>query len=470
MDVGDEDDDGEGLRGGSGWDLVMMKMKQKMLMSMKLSVVLRRAVGTTAALMVTYDIVALMTTVEGFDVGKDPDDAGGGDDGDECHDHEALASLELATALFARREPEDAAHIGVAAANKIWDGSQMSDPTEVQGLRAAERYSNKLNGLDPSQVYQPPQEDELEESQETTEEEEPVETALFDASWLDFRSFARHTLCQAAKQALQTRCMVAAKRAFEVLACQAYGLSVPMASFEFLCWLQSTEVCMREEMVFKEKLPEDHDERVQLYLLRNLESRWPFPEELGTYKAIRQRLEAESPFFQRLQLEPLLNLRFEKKAHVKRVHGCSLLRSEEKLPSIEEILLSHLPALTLVVTLQFRSNYIYAGAVLSPDAGDRTERAKQLQPMVARHMVHPAEVQTSINRISSTNSQIEKQLLSSPEVDPQLRENIRTIVEELDEHLMEPLSRRLEGHFWQCGLHASDSGSAVNVVLVVGEH
>ena len=90
--------------------------------------------------------------------------------------------------------------------------------------------------------------------------------------------------------------------------------------------------------------------------LRNLESRWPFPEELGTYKvrgqelgwdmggwgdggpcaaashieAIRQRLEAESPFFQRLQLEPLLNLRFEKKAHVKRVHGCSLLRSEEK--------------------------------------------------------------------------------------------------------------------------------------------
>lgn len=313
----------------------------------------------------------------------------------------------------------------VAAANRVWDGSQMPDPTEVQGLRVAERYSNKLNGLDPSQVYQVPQEDELEESQETSEEE--------DASWLDFRSFARHTLCEAAKQALRTRCMVAAKRAFEVLACQAYGLSVPMASFEFLCWLQSTEVCMREEMVFKEKLPQDHDERVQLYLLRNLESRWPFPEELGTYKAIRQRLEAESPFFQRLQLD--------------------------QLPSIEEIVLSHLPALTLVVTLQFRSNYIYAGAVLSPDAGDRTERAKQLQPMVARHMVHPAEVQTSINRISSTNSQIEKQLLSSPEVDPQLRENIRIIVDELDQHLMEPLSRRLEGHFWQCGLHAELPGA-----------
>ncbi|CAE6913199.1 unnamed protein product, partial [Symbiodinium sp. KB8] len=49
------------------------------------------------------------------------------------------------------------------------------------------------------------------------------------------------------------------------------------------------------------------------------------------------------------------------------------------------------------VTPQFRSNYIYAGAVLSPDAGDRTERAKQLQPMVARHMIRPAEVQTSIN-------------------------------------------------------------------------
>ncbi|CAE7884316.1 unnamed protein product, partial [Symbiodinium microadriaticum] len=63
------------------------------------------------------------------------------------------------------------------------------------------------------------------------------------------------------------------------------------------------------------------------------------------------------------------------------------------------------------VTPQFRSNYIYAGAprpeleaVLSPDAGDRTERAKQLQPMVARHMIRPAEVQTSINPQTVWNS------------------------------------------------------------------
>ena len=49
----------------------------------------------------------------------------------------------------------------------------------------------------------------------------------------------------------------------------------------------------------------------------------------------------------------------------------------------------------LTLGLDVRSRKILATgaleAVLSPDAGDRTERAKQLQPMVARHMVHPAE-------------------------------------------------------------------------------
>ncbi|CAE7629209.1 unnamed protein product, partial [Symbiodinium pilosum] len=258
----------------------------------------------------------------------------------------------------------------VAAANTLWDTSQQPDPTEVQGLRAAERYSNKLNGLDPSQVYQPADDEAVEESGKVEEETE-------QEGLLDFSYFARHTLCEAATHSLRNRNMFSAKRAFEVLACEAYGQTCPLATFEFLCWLQSTEVCMREEAAFKEKLPEDHDERVQLYLLKNLESRWPFPEELGTYCAIRQRLEAESPFFQRLQLD--------------------------KLPAIEEILLSHLPALTLVVTLQFRSSYLYVGAVLSPDAGDRAERVRQMQPMVARHMVHPAEVQTAINRILATN-------------------------------------------------------------------
>ena len=49
----------------------------------------------------------------------------------------------------------------------------------------------------------------------------------------------------------------------------------------------------------------------------------------------------------------------------------------------------------LTLGLDVRSRKILATgaleAVLSPDAGDRTERAKQLQPMVARHMIRPAE-------------------------------------------------------------------------------
>eukprot|EP00434_Breviolum_minutum_P017929 symbB.v1.2.015813.t1/scaffold1192.1/size132829/4 len=163
----------------------------------------------------------------------------------------------------------------VAAANVLWDAGE-GDPTEKRGFEAAERYSNKLNGQDPSQVFQPEEgEPEVKDVAELENEE----------GLMDFKEFARVTLCEAAMTALTTMNIPAAQRAFEVLACQGYGLRSPMASFEFMCWLQSTEVCIREEKVFKEKFPEDHDERVQLHLLRNLEKRWPFPAELSTYKA-----------------------------------------------------------------------------------------------------------------------------------------------------------------------------------------
>ena len=41
------------------------------------------------------------------------------------------------------------AHGKVAATNALWD---IDDPTECEGFQAAERYSNKLNGQDPTQV------------------------------------------------------------------------------------------------------------------------------------------------------------------------------------------------------------------------------------------------------------------------------------------------------------------------------
>lgn len=310
----------------------------------------------------------------------------------------------------------------VAAANVIWDLGE-ADPTEKQGLEAAERYSNKLNGQDPSQVFQAVEEPEaaMEEAEVAAEVEEGL---------LDFKEFARVTLCEAAKTALTTMNIPAAQRAFEVLACQGYGLRSPKATFEFLCWLQSTEVCIREEKVFKEKLPEDHDERVQLHLLRNLERRWPFPTELSIYKALKQRLETESTFFQRLQLD--------------------------KLPAIEDILLSHLPASTLVVSLQFRGSFIYMGAVCTPPetVTDRGERVARLAPLVARHTVAPSEVHAAISRILVTRSQIEKQLLAQPEPDPQLQANLEQTVQEVEVHLMDPLSRRLEASFWPCSANA----------------
>lgn len=164
--------------------------------------------------------------------------------------------------------------------------------------------------------------------------------------------------------------------------------------------------------------------------MRNLERRWPFPAELSTYKALKQRLETESTFFPRLQLD--------------------------KLPSIEDILLSHLPASTLVVSLQFRGSFIYMGAVCTPPetVTDRGERVARLTPLVARHTVAPSEVHAAINRILVTRSQIEKQLLAQPEPDPQLQANLEQTLQEVEVHLMDPLSRRLEASFWPCSANA----------------
>ncbi|CAE7317888.1 unnamed protein product, partial [Symbiodinium necroappetens] len=300
----------------------------------------------------------------------------------------------------------------------------------VRSLRAAEQYSNKLNGLDPSQ-----------ESQETSEEEEPFADAMEIPEMLPSEPYALGVW-------LQRNVLPKLETAVETFS--SFGLV--QRGFYAGCRVRSRDLRPHfMEMVFKalstlsmRKVPKGltagaEEEPLLSFAerLKNLENRWPFPVELGTYKAIRQRREAESPFFRRLQLEPLLQLH----------NACS----------------------DGEVTPQFRSNYIYAGAVLSPDAGDRTERAKQLQPMVARHMLRPAEVQTSINRISSTNSLELKEIRGFRVMAPLsvLEQRKRSGCGELDEHLMEPLSRRLEalllvtlslaGALLAMWTHASDS-------------
>jgi len=344
----------------------------------------------------------------------------------------------------------------VAAANEKWDesasGSAAGNPSDSQVLQVAERYSNVLNGKDPTQLFKPTVleggDDDTPDAAGDAEDEASVRISSsniasqeLDEAHVDFEDIARATLCEAVKAAVATRNFAAARRALKGLALEAYGVRCPQASFEFLCWLQSVNVCIRAEEIFQELLPEDHDERVQLHQLRRLETRWPFPAELEAYQAMKERLSTDSPLFQRLQLD--------------------------KLPSIDELMLSHLPPLTLVVTFQFDGSHVYVAAACSPgEAGDRDTRLSQLRHLVARKDVVSAEVSALIHRLHEFSARIEKELITYPEVNADLSEKFALALSELESSLIEPLSRRLEAHFWPNGIHANSDSNPRHLMLL----
>ena len=54
------------------------------------------------------------------------------------------------------------------------------------------------------------------------------------------------------------------------------------------------------------------------------------------------------------------------------------------------------------------------------------------------------QVHSAMSRVTGLRSQIEKQLLASPEADPELEKKLEQTLQEIETHLIEPLSRRLE--------------------------
>merc|ERR1719199_1643222 len=115
----------------------------------------------------------------------------------------------------------------------------------------------------------------------------------------------KRTLCEATQKALAARQFPAARRALQALARDAYGVQCPEASFEFLIWLQSVDVCMRAEDIYGELVEDDHQERVQMSLLYRLANTWFDPSQLTAYEASIKRLCKDSPFFQRLRIADL---------------------------------------------------------------------------------------------------------------------------------------------------------------------
>lgn len=303
-----------------------------------------------------------------------------------------------------------------------WDPPKH-DPYEFRGMEIAERYSNVLSDRSPSV---------LAGAEEHSHER---------ASQVAADEVARATLCEAAAAAVAARRFAAAARAFRPLALEAYGLERPDATVEFLFWLQGVEVCARAEEFFGELLPEEHAERVQLQTLRELEETWPQPGALSAYRATLRRLQLESPLFQKLQLS--------------------------ELPPISELLLSNVPPGTLVVTLQIHDNFLYMGATCSPPPDpDPEARAAKLQHVTTRVAVREVELHSCIQKLSELNLLIEKELISSVEVDASFSAQYCDILRQVDTFLIKPLVTDLVSHFWQWGLGATHPSNPKQLLLL----
>jgi len=355
-----------------------------------------------------------------------------------------LGRLQLEQSLQKGPPGSSAMSTAAAAAAAKWEATGP-DVLELRGMKLAERYSNVLNGKHHHVVFSVPDlpegEDEALEKDVSPSGKDTAATqnAAADAT-LPFEEIGRGTLCRALVAAVASRHFVAAQRALSTLALYAYGVSYPEATFELLIWLQSVDVCNQAEELFSELMPPDHQERVQIGLLRRLEHDWLNPAHLQAYESIKRRLQHESPLFQRIQLADL--------------------------PSIPELLLTHLPPLTLVVTLQVRDHYLYVGAACSSQEGDREHRLQNLTHKVSRRYVCESDLQAYINKMQELNLAIEKELIVAPVICEHLSAQLQTIVSHLEEWLLQPIAEGLGEHFWPYSPHIENPGNPKRMLLL----
>lgn len=340
----------------------------------------------------------------------------------------------------------------------LWEAFDERDRFELHALECAERSSNVYQNTNMDDVFRMPAgSDGHAEPAETV----GTEAAAGGGSAVAAKNGAsaeggelkegiadvaldeagKETLCEALREALIAHHFVAAKRALQCLALEAYGARCPEATFEFLIWLQSVDVCIRAEETLLEVLPQTHQEVVQLRVLRQLDANRTVPQSLKVYQATLNRLRRESPFFQRLDLVDL--------------------------PPIADLMLSYVPPLTLVVTLHLHGGQLYIGAARSPAAdGDRSARLRQLRHKVLRLAMSEAEVGACVARLQELNQQLEKELALVDGLDPNLEAQYEEVLAEAQRVLAEPIARELAAHFWPLGVGLKHPSNPQQLVLL----
>jgi len=299
------------------------------------------------------------------------------------------------------------------------------DPCELRGMEVAESCSNFVNGRELSSIFV---------ASGTSG------TRSADSAALDSEETAKIILCSAVSLALQVGNLPLAKRALQTLALDAYGFQCPQATFEFLSLLQSTNVCLQAFKTVSDLLPIDHPERIQIRMLQQLERDWSCPQLLATYQSTNARLRHESPLVERLQLH--------------------------MLPSVTEMVLAYLPPLTLVVTMQVHEHYLYVGAVCSPADGDPGQRQANLRHFVTCKVLLEQELHECQRRLEELNQQLEKDLVTSLELNEALTEEHAAVVARVEAVVIGPIVEELTSHFWHLGIDIEHAQNPRQLLLL----
>lgn len=353
----------------------------------------------------------------------------------------SLAPFVEGLAELGRLHLELAARQDEKAATTKWT-VQGADPRELHAMEVSERLSNIFGNRTPDNLWTPQHATETTADEDNPDEHTPANTAEVSAKeQVPHEEMGKHTLCRAAAAAISLQHFPAARRALEALALEAYGLTRPDASFEFLVWLQSVDVVMQADEFFAQYTPPDHQEKIQMQLLRDLEQHWPCPSSLEVYQCTLARLKTASPYFQR--------------------------RCLAELPPITNLLLSYVAPLTLVVTFQLHANYMYIAATCSPpEGGDPTARAQQLRYGVRRIEVSESEVYEWAHRLQELNIAMEKELLSAVQLHADMAKQYEALLHEVEQTLAVPIAEELEQCFWPHSLHVDHPSIPKQIMLL----
>eukprot|EP00929_Paragymnodinium_shiwhaense_P112627 TRINITY_DN80895_c0_g1_i1.p1 TRINITY_DN80895_c0_g1~~TRINITY_DN80895_c0_g1_i1.p1 ORF type:complete len:2851 (+),score=920.78 TRINITY_DN80895_c0_g1_i1:84-8555(+) len=318
----------------------------------------------------------------------------------------------------------------------VWEDEGV-DWRELAGMEFAERCSNVLQMKDPAGSFPAPSADDASPEEEGTAGDDD---AIANASLKHHGDIGKKHLCDALAAAADGRQFSAARRALKALALEAYGRRCPEAAFEFLAWLQSVEACLKAQDTFGELLPQEHPEASQLRLLSKLEGSWSVPQVLTSYRTTASRLQRESPLFKRYELGAL--------------------------PGVQDLLLTYVPPLTLVVTMQVHEHWVYIGACATPADGPPADRAQQLRPFVMRSEMKEIELNACVKRLQAINAAIEKELIEKPQINETLQSEYEAIVDEVERALVVPVAEALEANFWRYTMNIGHPCNPAQLVLL----